>query len=33
MRAVNLQQITSAGLTFHRLGRDLAVTLRQPPAR
>ena len=33
MRAVNLQQITSAGLTFNRLGRDLAVTLRQPPAR
>jgi hypothetical protein len=33
MRAMNLQQITSAGLTFHRLGRGLAVTLRQPPAR
>ena len=33
VRAINLQQITSAGLTYHRLGRDLAVTLYQPPAR
>ena len=33
LRAVGVQQITSAGLTFNRLGRDLAVTLRQAPPR
>jgi hypothetical protein len=33
LRAVGPQRIASAGLTFHRLDRDLAVTLRQPPRR
>jgi hypothetical protein len=33
LRAVSPQQIASAGLTRLRLGRDLAVTLHQGPAR
>jgi mannosyltransferase len=33
LRAVGVQRISSAGLTHHRLGRDLAVTLHQSPAR
>ena len=32
-RAIGPQKIASPGLTHHRLGRDLAVTLRQPPRR
>jgi hypothetical protein len=33
MRALNVQELGSGGLTYNRLGRDLAVTLRQPPPR
>jgi hypothetical protein len=33
VRAIGPQRIGSPGLTHHRLGRDLAVTLRQAPER
>ena len=33
MRVTDFQRLNSAGLTFNRLGRDLAVTLHQAPER